>query len=106
MSEWKDLNADQKMKTTCNGKLIIIVSKEFEKITVPLFCPICELPMKTKEDGLSFRKYGCCEKCDNRWTCTKGIDWAEGKLPDKTSEDWQEYYTYRLIQSKPIINLK
>ena len=106
MSEWQDLNSDQKMKTTCQGKIIVIVSKDFEKNTIPLFCPICNFPMRTKEDGLAFRKVGCCEKCDNRWSSSKGINWEEGKLPDKTSEEWIEYYNYRLIQTKPIINLK
>lgn len=106
MDEWKNLNCDQKMKSIYNGKIIVIVSKDFEKITVPLFCPICDLPMKTKEDGLSFRKCGVCEKCDNRWSNKPGINWEEGKFPDKTSEDWLEYYNFRLIQAKPIINLK
>lgn len=106
MDDWKDLNSEQKMKMACNGKVIVIVSKDFEKTTVPLFCPVCEFPMKTKEDGLSYRKHGCCEKCDNRWTDTKGVNWSEGKYPDKTSEEWLEYYNYRLIMSRPIIRIK
>jgi hypothetical protein len=105
MDNWKSLNADQKMKLIYNGKVIVIVSNDFEKTTVPLFCPVCELPMKTKEDSLSYKKYKCCEKCDNRWTDTPNINWEQNIGPDKSSEEWIEYYTYRLIQSRPIINL-
>lgn len=106
MDEWKELNSDQKVKITNNGKIMVIVAKNFEKITVPLFCSICEFPMRTKEDGLSFRKHGCCEKCDNRWTYKPGINWSEGKTPNKLSEEWVEYYSFRLIISKPIIKIK
>jgi tRNA(Ile2) C34 agmatinyltransferase TiaS len=106
MDNWQNLNETQKMKTINNGKIIVIVAKDFEKTTIPLFCPVCELPMKSKEDGLSFRKHGCCEKCDNRWTDKPGIDWNNKKYPNKSSQEWVDYYIDRVILSRPIIKIK
>lgn len=105
-SDWKDLNDNQKIKFLQNGKIVVIANKNYEKTTLPLFCKVCEFPMKTKEDGISFRKVGCCERCDLRWSNTPGVDWENNLWPDKSTELWKEYYNERLIFSKPIINLK
>lgn len=106
MDIWSKLNNDKKIKTICNNKIIVIASANFEETTIPLFCPLCEFPMKTKEDALSFRQSKCCEKCENRWLNVRGIDLLKGQYPDKSSEEWLEYYETRLIQTRPIINLK
>lgn len=103
---WKSLSNDKVIKTILNDKIILIALKDYKKIITPLFCPICEFPMKTKEDGISYRKLGCCEKCDNIWTNRPGIDWEKNIWPDKSSKDWQDYYNERVILSRPIINIK
>lgn len=104
--DWHKLNDTQQTKILENGKLIIVSDIEHEQETVPLFCFLCEFPMKTKQDGISYKKHGCCEKCDNRWTNTPGVDWENNKFPNKLSKDWEEYYNERVILSKPIINIK
>jgi hypothetical protein len=93
------------MSLESNEKVVVISSSSGLK-NVPLFCPICEFPMKTRDDGLSFRKVGCCLKCDNRWTSTPGVDWKSQKTPNKNSVEWKDYIEERLKCDKTIINLK
>jgi len=96
---------EKEILTYSNGKVVVVKYKD-NSTTVPLFCKICEFPMKTMEDSISYRKHGVCSHCDNRWTNTRGVDWTSGTLPYKESEDWNEYINLRFISSKPIINFK
>jgi len=88
-----------------NGKVVVVRNKD-DTTTVPLFCKVCEFPMKTMEDSISYRKHGVCNHCDNRWTNDRHVNWVSGTLPNKTTEDWDEYISLRYISSKPIINFK
>jgi len=96
---------EKEILTYANGKVLVVKNKD-NSTTVPIFCKICEFPMKSMEDSISYRKHGVCYHCDNRWTNTKGVNWTSGTLPYKESEDWDEYINLRFISSKPIINFK
>lgn len=98
-------NMEKEIISYCNDKVIVVKNKD-DLTTVPLFCHVCEFPMRTMEDSISFRKHGVCSQCDNRWTFTKGVSWVSGVLPNKNSEEWSEYISLRDISSKPIINFK
>jgi len=87
-------------------KVVVIIPSGIERVIVPLFCKICEFPMKTRDDSISFRKVGCCFRCDNRWTNTPGVDWENNKIPDKSSTEWKEYIEERFKLDKTIINFK
>lgn len=97
--------SDKEVKSLDGGKIVIVKPIDMTTI-VPLFCYVCEFPMKTADDSISFRKHGVCSRCDGRWTNHRDVSWKEGKLPDKSSEDWQEYITLRALLSRPLIILK
>ena len=96
---WHKLNDKQVIKHLSNERIMVIAPKDFKELVIPLYCPLCEFPMKTKEDGLAYRKVELCEKCDYRWT---------GKVEslDKESQEWIDYLQERVLLSKPIINIK
>jgi hypothetical protein len=88
MNEWQNIGNDKKIKTVLNGRVVVIAPTNTENI-VPIFCSCCNFPMKTSEDSVSFRKYGVCEHCHNRWSNKPGVEWPTG--PDKNSDDWKTY---------------
>jgi hypothetical protein len=98
----------KKIKSLCEGKVISISSRSSEKLIVPLFCPLCDYPMKTRDDSMSYKNLGCCEKCDIFWRSDKdfkkGIqEFKKLIVPDKR---WAEYHKNRINLSKSILNIK
>ena len=92
-------------KEMMDGK-ILLITPEGDTNTTPLFCRVCELPMKTLEDSISFRQQTCCSKCGNRWSSRKEGNLKDGWSPDKQSEEWLEYIQERIMLGKSLINLK
>jgi len=88
-----------------NGKVIVVRPKDISTI-VPLFCKLCEYPMKTMEDSIAYRKTKVCHHCENAWAKNKNCDISNGIYPNKESEEWLEYIIVRDIASKTIINFK
>lgn len=91
-----------------NGKVIVLIETE-PKQTTPLFCPVCEFPMKAPlDDAISFQKYGCCSKCDQRWTNFPGLEkWLSSKHPSEISKEfWDEYIEERRLFSRPLLTFK
>lgn len=100
MNKWIETFDGKKIKQICGGKIYIISSNA--DTVIPLFCRCCELPMRTIDDGLAFRKSGVCNKCDEKWTNRTGNVWPEG--PDKSSGEWKEYLHVRSLLEKPELN--
>jgi hypothetical protein len=86
-----------KIKSLCDGKLMVIYPEEYKLLIVPLFCPLCKFPMKTKEDSQEFRKRKLCEQCSYEFG---------SKKPNKKSFIWTNYIERRRIQSRIILKLK
>ncbi len=103
MNKWTTFGKEQKILSLHNDK-IIIVAPTNTSLIVPLFCPCCEFPMQNSDDSISFRKYGVCNHCDNRWTNKPNISWPAG--PNKNLKEWTEYIEYRYMTSKPVIVFK
>ncbi len=97
--------ASKELVSVAGGAILIIRPVDKAEI-VPLFCGCCKFPMKTLEDSIAFRRHGVCSHCDNRWTNNRAVSWADGKWPDTTSEEWQEFIETRAFYAKPILNLK
>lgn len=87
------------------GDKIVLILPENDK-TTPLFCHICKFPMKTLEDSISFKKMGCCNLCELRWSTTKYGKLEEGWVPGSDTEGWEDYMSTRNIYFKRLINLK
>jgi hypothetical protein len=100
-NEWKDLNERQSIKTITtedNKTVFVIAPKGYQETIVPLFCPLCELPMTTKEDVSEYKIHKLCAKCSYKW---QGKDLTKIK-----KEDFEEYINTRKELEKPNINLK
>jgi len=92
-------------KELADGK-ILLIKPEGEDVSTPLFCSLCEFPMKTLEDTFSQRKFKCCSKCSNRWSSNKQGDLQDGWRPNKESHEWLEYIQERILLGKNLISLK
>jgi len=103
MDKWTETGNGKKIKVSTNGKVVTISPVNTSNI-IPLFCHCCSRPMKTVEDGLSFRKVGVCHKCDERWTNKPNVIWPDG--PDICSKEWEEYIHTRNLLEKPMLDFK
>lgn len=81
------------IKTILNGRAVVIRPPEFTP--TPLFCPLCDFPMKTIEDGIAHKQSGACSPCVDKWAFRKEFDLKKGLFPDKASDEWREYIVYR-----------
>lgn len=86
------------------GKIVVIEPENEE--TVPLFCPLCEFPMKSIEDYISYGTSKTCSRCEMRWSSCKFGKWEDGWRPDSKTEGWEDYIKERIIYAKSIINLR
>lgn len=104
--KWEKLNDKQVIKTITNSDngdtIFIIAPKNFNKIHVPLFCPLCEFPMKTKEDIIEYNREKLCEKCSYKWSDKKDIIY---KKYFKDSDEWEKYLEYRENVSRIVLNI-
>lgn len=52
---------------------------------VPLFCPLCDMSLCTRDDIASYRKFECCHTCEDMFC--KGelaiTRWKSGYRPQK-----------------------
>lgn len=103
MTDWVESGTTRKMKLVAGGNVVVVAPSDTSDI-VPLFCPCCEHPMRTSDDGLAFRKVGVCHKCDERWTNSPGNEWPDG--PDKNSNEWAEYLEIRALLERPTLTFK
>lgn len=103
--QWESFGDNKQIKYLLDGKIIVIAPKALKQIIVPLFCPLCNLPMKTKEDGVSYRNLNCCEQCELHFGTAIKI---EKKSIDeiKIGSKWREYIVDRLNRSRKLLKLK
>ena len=102
---WHNVGDDIRMKSVNNGKIVVIAPRDLHQTVIPLFCPLCTFPMITREDGHSYRKTNCCERCDLRWG--RSIrDHGEANDLLKETAEWKEYIADRLKRSRQLIKLK
>lgn len=102
-NEWHDIGNNNRMKTVLNGKIVVVAPRDLKQSVVPLFCPWCEFPMITREDGRSYRENSCCEKCDLHFG---QVDIKDQPELLKASKEWKDYMEDRRKRSKPLIKLK
>jgi hypothetical protein len=74
------------------GGIVVIVPTLDYSVT-PLFCPICDFPMRTSDDMDCFEKAKCCESCYLRWVEAQPVVWASGWRP--TDDELKTYIDMR-----------
>jgi len=79
---WISIDKNRVAKIEENGKLIIIKPTNVTH-AAPIFCPVCEAPMKTSEDSFAFRQHQCCHFCALDWAQSEFYKWKEGWRPDE-----------------------
>lgn len=99
MNKWYPQLGDFQWKECANGKTteindIRIVIPNAEYNPVPMFCGICDFPMRTSDDLQSFRKFDCCENCMLEWAEARQEEWKNGWRPH---EDVIEKYRQERI---------
>lgn len=55
--------------------------------STPLFCPVCESAMSSKDDDLYFNLLECCKDCGMTWAETKRTAWLNGWRPHRQEID-------------------
>lgn len=63
----------------------IVIPSKVERSSVPLFCPVCDFVMRTREDRMAFESKGCCERCALRFADPRLDEWAGGWRPSQES---------------------
>lgn len=79
MKKWEPYFGDR-LHHKHDAGFVIIVPKEQERPT-PLWCETCRMVMKTVDDTIYHRKYGCCFKCGMKWADQNQQKWATGWRP-------------------------
>lgn len=52
---------------------------------VPLYCPVCQLLMASRDDVMSFSAYQCCNTCEHDWIIGRIDRWIGGWRPDAST---------------------
>jgi len=104
MNKWYPRLGDYLWRDCVNGKTtdvndirIIVPLEGYDP--VPMFCGICDFPMRTSDDLLSFRKFECCEGCMLEWAEARQIEWKNGWRPQ---EEAVEQYRKERIQKEQL----
>lgn len=85
-----------------DGKIVVIKPKNHKLI--PLFCPLCNFPLKTIDDILSYRQYDSCDLCSLNFAITNLKNWQNGWRPSK--EELVDYLDNKEKVSRPIFILR
>ena len=53
----------------------------------PMFCPVCDLLLRSSEDVESYNNYDCCNSCFLKWAESRRESWKKGWRPTKKEID-------------------
>lgn len=58
-----------------------MTDEERRKLIVPVWCPICDGPMKGNRSTFCYYKYGCCQMCWVEFIDGREQRWLDGWRP-------------------------
>lgn len=90
--EWTKISRGRRLARHPDNFFVIV--PEDAGTVVPFACPVCEIPMRTADDALSFREYECCESCKLKWAESRREKWKSGWRP--TTDEIDEFRQIRL----------
>lgn len=76
---WKPFSGGRLISTNSHGFTVIRPVEKPEP--VPLFCPICDLMMRTNHDTQTWHENNCCSKCSMKWAEPNRDVWMSGWRP-------------------------
>ena len=59
---------------------VVIVPVDAEP-PVPFGCTVCSHVMRTRDDEVAYREFGCCDRCSRLWAAPRREAWAAGWRP-------------------------
>jgi len=77
--EWKPYIGDRLIQK--REDFYVIKPADDQRVIIPLFCPVCDYVMRSKDDEKSFREFSCCECCETNWARPNREAWNEGWRP-------------------------
>lgn len=102
--EFSQLDSLRQIKIIENGKVLVIKSINHTTV-VPLFCSVCELPMKTSDDSLAYKTFKACNLCSLHFAYSNRKKWDEENWrPSK--KELEEYLSHRELVEKPKLIVK
>lgn len=78
--DWKPYFADRLIFHHDLGFAIIVPIDAV--VALPLSCIICGYLLRTRDDEIACRDFGCCDKCAMAWAHPRREEWAKGWRPD------------------------
>ena len=62
------------------GNYVVIVPKNAPSVT-PLFCPVCRITMRSRDDESAWESFNCCHDCSMKWAASRREEWLAGWRP-------------------------
>ena len=91
------------MKILEQGK-VIVIKPTVHFTVVPLFCPVCQFPMKTSDDSSAYKTYECCDLCGLTFASGNKEKWFAGWRP---AEDvLKPYKAEKELLKKPLLIIR
>jgi hypothetical protein len=94
-SSWKDYKGSKFIKVL-NG-ITMIVPKEY-KVSMPVFCDICQFPMRNPLDQEYWNKCKCCTECGMKWVDKNLKNWQSGWRPSQEDIDAEKLHRRQVKQ--------
>lgn len=85
-NEWQEFGKDKLIKYSEN---YIAIKPNSDFKTTPIFCPLCNYPILTYQDSLSFKSDEVCEMCNLYWITGNKEKYINGWRPE--GKEWIEY---------------
>lgn len=62
---------------------VIIVPEDYDEASkgMSLFCDVCQIRYRSKEDEKTYEKFGCCVPCADTWAYSNSEEWLRGWRP-------------------------
>jgi len=79
--EWKQYLNDRKIAIHPGGFFVIVPTES--KVMTPLCCSICDTLLRSRDDEVSHKEYGCCNLCAMQWAHARKKEWLNGWRPSK-----------------------
>lgn len=77
--DWKPYVRDRLIATHPSG--FVMIKPADAQTTVSMFCSVCDHVLRSKEDEVDWRSYGCCNRCAQLWAHARKEEWLSGWRP-------------------------
>jgi len=76
---FKPYVGDRLIKDHPSGFSIIVPTDRTP--VVPLFCPVCDYALRSRDDEEAYLEFECCDRCSRLWASGRREAWKAGWRP-------------------------